>query len=174
MEYILDDSLRKGYRLAALIGFSMIFSVMVYAGVVEFISHSQAPFTGYSPISRDAFDILRLVLLGVCLIDFALIPFLRNRVLSLQNQPQRPPMGNLPAPVARLLSASFISLAICESIAVYGLVLFLINGARQEFYLFLSLSLIAFLIHFPRYGRWQEWVREMERTWRAEGASLGR
>jgi len=69
MEYILDDSLRKGYRLAALIGFSMIFSVMVYAGVVEFISHSQAPFTGYSPISRDAFDILRLVLLGVCLIE---------------------------------------------------------------------------------------------------------
>src|SRR5512147_881730 len=139
METFSEDSLRRGHRLAVFIGWAMILSVLAYAGVVEFLSQSNAPFAGYSPLPADVFNTLRLVLLGVCLIDFAIIPFLRSRVLSARNQPGRPP-------VARLLSASVISFALCESIAIYGLVLFLLNAARQEFYLFLCLSLLAFVI----------------------------
>ena len=59
------------------------------------------------------------------------------------------------------MTVSIISFALCESIAIYGLVLFLINGGRPEFYLFLLVALAAFAIHFPRFGRWQEWVQNM-------------
>lgn len=168
METFSEDSLRRGHRLAVLIGWAMILSVLAYAGVVEFLSRSNAPFAGYSPLPADVFNTLRLVLLGVCLIDFAIIPFLRRRVLSARNQPGRPPVGNLPAPVARLLSASVTSFALCESIAIYGFVLFLLNAARQEFYLFFCLSLLAFVIHFPRHERWQEWAQNMGNTIRSE------
>ncbi len=160
MEYISDESLRRGYRTAVVIGCAMIFSVLVYAGIVEYLCQSKAPFAGFAPVTPDVFGTLRLVLLGGCLLDFALIPFLRNRVLSAQIQGGAQAAGPLPALVGRLIAASMISFALCESIAIYGLVLFLMNGARSEFYLFLGLSFVALAIHFPRLERWQEWARK--------------
>jgi hypothetical protein len=154
MESIPDESLRKGHRTAFVIGWLMILSVLVYAGVVEYLTRSNAPFGGFAPLPENVFKKLRLVLLGVCLLDFAFIPFLRNRVLSVQNRAGTPLVG-------RLLTVLMISFALCESIAIYGFILFLMNGARQEFYLFFFLSLIAFAIHFPRYERWQEWAQKM-------------
>jgi hypothetical protein len=47
--------------------------------------------------------------------------------------------------------------------AVYGLVLFLIQGDTTDFYLFLMISLIYFTIYFPKYEKWEEWVREREK-----------
>jgi len=154
MEYYSDELLRKGHRTAVLIGCFMIFSVLVYAVVVEYFAGSNAQFAGFSPLPADVFNKLRLILLGVCLVDLALIPFLRNRVLSVENRAGTPP-------AVRLLTALMISFALCESIAIYGFILFLLNGARHEFYLFFFLSLIAFAIHFPRYERWQEWAQKM-------------
>jgi hypothetical protein len=100
-------------------------------------------------------------MLGLCLVDFALIPFLRNRVLSGQNRAGVSPVGRPPTPEGKLVSASIITFTLCESIAIYGFILFILNGARQEFYLFFFLSLIAFAIHFPRFERWQEQAQKM-------------
>lgn len=164
MESISDESFRKGHRTAVLIGWFMILSVLVYAGVAEYFTRNNTPFAGFSPLPADVFNKLRLILLGVCLVDFALIPFLRNRVLSAQNRAGVSPVGRPLTPEGKLVSASIISFALCESIAIYGFILFLLNGARQEFYLFFLLSLIAFAIHFPRYEHWQEWAQKMRDT----------
>ena len=161
MESISDESLRKGHRTAVVIGWLMILSVLVYAGVAEYLTRSNAPFAGFSPLPVDVFNKFRLILLGVGLLDFACIPFLRNRVLSAQNRPGVSPVGRPLTPEGKLVTISIIIFALCESIVIYGFVLFLVNGARQEFYLFFFLSLIAFAIHFPRYERWQEWAQKM-------------
>lgn len=87
MEPINEESLSKGYRLAVYICCAMIASVFVYTGVVEFLAAKNAPFHGFSPLPAAVYDKLRLILLGVALIDLA--------------------------------------------------------------------------IHFPRFGRWQEWVQDM-------------
>jgi len=151
MESFSDESHRKGHRTAVVIGFCMISSVLFYAGLVEYFTRSNASFAGFSPLPPEVFNTLRLILLGVSLVDLALIPYLRNRVLTAQNRTGTPPAG-------RLLTALMLSFALCESIAIYGFILFLLNGAREEFYLFFFLSLIAFVIHFPRFERWQEWT----------------
>lgn len=164
MDNFSDESLQKGRRTAVLIGCVMISSILVYAGVVEYLVRSKAPFTGFSPLPADVFNKLRLILLGVCLLDFAFIPYLRNQVLSAQNQAGKRQGGKQFAPTDRLVTSSIISFALCESIAIYGLVLFLVNGARQEFYLFFCLSLIAFAIHFPRHERWQEWAQKIRES----------
>ncbi len=161
MEYLSDESLRKGHRTAVLIGWFMIFSILVYAGIVEYFTRSNTPFAGFSPLPAEVFNKLRLILLGVCLLNFAFIPFLRNRVLSAQNRAGVSPAGRPLTPEGKLVTVSIIAFALCESIVIYGFVLFLMNGARQEFYLFFFLSLIAFAIHFPRYERWQEWAQKM-------------
>jgi hypothetical protein len=161
MEYCTDESLRKGHHTAVLIGCFMIISVLVYAGVVEYFTRNNALFAGFAPLPVNVFNKLRLILLGAGLVDLALIPFLRNRVLTAQNRAEVSPVGRPLTPEGKLVSASIISFALCESIAIYGFVLFLINGARKEFYLFFFLSLMAFAIHFPRYERWQEWSQKI-------------
>jgi len=161
MELNNEEPLRKGHRHAVIICSFMIASVFVYAGVVEYLAAKNAPFHGFSPMPAAVYDKLRLILLGLALVDFTLIPFMRNRALAGSRRSGTVATANLPEPVMRLLTASMISFALCESIAIYGLVLFLINGGRPEFYLFLLIALAAFAIHFPRYARWQEWLQGM-------------
>lgn len=161
MEPYTDESLRKGYRLAVYICCAMIASVFIYTGVVEYLAATNAPFSGFSPMPAEVYGKLRLILLGVAIVDFALIPFIRNRALAGGNRPGNALASNLPEPVMRLVTASIVSFALCESIAIYGLVLFLINGGRPEFYLFLIIALAAFAVHFPRLARWQEWLQGM-------------
>lgn len=65
-------------------------------------------------------------------------------------------------PVQRLVSFTVISLALCETVAIYGLVIFLINGSSLDFYLFLALSFVFIIIHFPRYSQWEDWIKKIE------------
>jgi hypothetical protein len=136
MELNNEEPLRKGHRLAVYICSFMIASVFVYAGVVEYLAAKNAPFHGFSPVPAAAYDKLRLVILGLALVDFALIPFMRNRALAASIRPGAVSVVNLPAQVERILTANIISFALCESIAIYGLVLFLIyskQGVASQF-----------------------------------------
>ena len=65
-------------------------------------------------------------------------------------------------PVQRLVSFTIISLALSEAVAIYGLVIFLINGSSLDFYLFLALSFVFIIVHFPRYSQWEDWIKKIE------------
>lgn len=161
MEFLPDEQYHPGRRQAVVIGLAMIAGVFICAAIVEFLARTKAPFTGYAPLHWNTFSILRLALLGAALLHFALIPFLRRRILSASVR-----CGTASSNSGRLLSSCIISYALCDAIAVYGLVLFLINGAKAEFYVFSSLALLAFLINFPRMEKWEDWT---EMTRRANG-----
>ena len=158
-----NDDLRKAYRITAFIGLAMIASLVVYAVVAEVIKKQHAPFGGFSPMP-DVISTLRYVLLGVVAVEFFAIRFLNTLMLSGKAPIRSSSMVSPFSPgVQRLISASIVTFAMCESVAIYGLVLFLIQGNSSDFYLFLALSLFYFIIYFPRYGIWEEWVKERER-----------
>ncbi len=158
-----NDDLRKAYRMTAFIGLAMIASLVVYAVVVDLIKKQNAPFGGYAPMP-DAIVMLRYALLGVAAVEFFVIRLMNRLMLS-----GKVPLRNSPATarfapeVQRLVSSSVVTYALCESVAMYGLVLFLIQGNTGDFYLFLAVSLFYFIVTFPRYGNWEEWVAEQER-----------
>ncbi len=160
---IRNDELRKAYKITALIGFAMFASLIVYAAAVELIRKQNAPFGGYSPLPPDVFSTLRYALLGVAAVEFFVIRLLNKLMLS-GKVPLRSSSTAVPfAPeVQRLVTASIATYALCESVAVYGLVLFLIQGNTSDFYFFLALSFACFGIHFPKYGAWEEWIAERE------------
>ena len=158
-----NEELRKAYRIAAVIGAAMIASLVMYAVVVELIKKQNAPFSGFSPMP-DGFEILRYALLAVVAVEFIVIRFLNTLILSGRVPIRSSPTTAPYAPgVQRLITASIISYALCESVAVYGLVLFFIQGNSNDFYLFLALSLLCFIVYFPRYNTWEEWLEEQER-----------
>ncbi|MBW1991699.1 MAG: hypothetical protein JRI59_06220, partial [Deltaproteobacteria bacterium] len=54
--------------------------------------------------------------------------------------------------------AAVISFALCEAVAVFGLVLFLLTGNWQVFYIFFAFSLLLFYLHYPKYEAWEKIV----------------
>ena len=159
-----NDDLRKAYRITAFIGLAMIASLVIYAVVVELIKKQHEPFGGFSPMP-DTIPVLRYALLGVAAVEFPVIRMLNTLMLSgkVPLQSSQAAVQFTPE-VQRLVSASVVSYALCESVAIYGLVLFLIQGNSSDFYLFLVLSLFYFTIYFPKYGKWEEWIAEQERV----------
>ena len=61
----------------------------------------------------------------------------------------------------RLFTLSIVRLAICQAIALFGVVLFLLGGRWADFYGFAVVSLGAFLFNFPRRSQWEEWARQL-------------
>jgi F0F1-type ATP synthase membrane subunit c/vacuolar-type H+-ATPase subunit K len=145
------DELAKACRTAQVIGGALIVSLGVYAFVVNQIQRTHAPFGGFAP--GVPHDLLRWILAAVALATLGLV-----RVL------QRTLLANAALPlVRRLQSAGVVGLALCESVAIYGFVLFMVAGRASDFYVFTALALIGFVLYFPRLQTWEERARAMAR-----------
>lgn len=162
-EFLLQQGLKSAYRTAAFIGLSMVGSVLVYAVIVEVIRAQYAPFGGFSPLPE--ITVLRAVLAGVAVVMFFVIRLVIKLFLSgkIPGSGAGGPSGPLPAEAQRLVSAAMVTYALCETPAVFGLVLFLINGNPFDFYGFMALSLLYFAVYFPRFSAWVAWMQEQER-----------
>jgi ATP synthase subunit C len=157
------DDLGRGCRNAQLLGVQLIVSVGIYGYVIETIRTVYAPFTGFFPVAR--LDVLRIVLVAMAVANLVVIRILVPKLLAtpakgveIRGQPRAS------AVVKKLFTASVFALAMCEAVAIYGLVLFLIGGNRADFYGFAAFSLVAFAIHFPRRSQWEEWALEHARS----------
>ena len=61
--------------------------------------------------------------------------------------------------VDNLPQAAVITFALCEAVAVLGLVLFLLAGNSLDFYIFMVISLGFFYPVFPKYDQWEQRLR---------------
>jgi len=129
----------------------LIVSLGVYALVVSQIQRIHAPFGGFAP--SVPLDLLRVILAAVALATLGLVRMVQRIILA----------NAALSPVRRLHSAAVVAMALCESVAVYGLILFLIGGRASEFYVFAALALVGFVFYFPRLDAWEERARAMER-----------
>jgi hypothetical protein len=138
-------TLKARYLAVNFIGLAMIASVFVYAGVVELIKWQLAPFTGFAQLDPQTAALLKYVFLALAAAQFVIIKAVQKF---------------LPAPsVEKLSLTAIITFALCESVAVLGLVLFLLAGQGLDFYIFMVISLGFFTLFFPKYDQWEERVR---------------
>ena len=154
-----DVELKRGYRQAKIIGMAMVFGVLVYALIVEIMRMN--PGFSMDLLPPNGADSIKYVLLGLALIEFFLIRMIRAWFLSRESgQTTKLQPGSFSTKVTKLLITSIVTYALCESIAIYGVVLFFVTKRPFDFYLFMGISLIYFAAFFPRYAQWEEWVRE--------------
>lgn len=161
MESFNAASLRNEYRRAVLVCLALASSVPIYIGAVEFFARSSQPFRGLSPVDATLFSTLKLLLLAVTAVTFVMLPTIRHRFLAAGYKAGTVQEKHVSEPAERLMGSTLLSLALCESITIYGFILFLLNGAHPEFYLFLLISMVAFLVNFPRFSRWEAWARSI-------------
>src|SRR5260370_8724600 len=130
-----DEELR-GTRI---VGIGMILSRLIYGGLGELIKRQSAPFRGFVQVPW--WEMLRWIFLALALADAGLIRVLRGALLA--------PRSGGPGPGERLQTASIVTFALCESVGVFGLVLFLVSGSSADFYLFPPFALALFPSPFP-------------------------
>ncbi len=62
----------------------------------------------------------------------------------------------------RLFAATIITAALCLSITIYGLVLFIEGLKLNDLYILSALSVLSLVVFFPRYEHWEELQREYD------------
>lgn len=136
-----DTTLKQRYLVANFIGLAMVASVFLYAVVVEVMQRLLAPFAGLGVLTPDQARFLKYVLAVLALGHFFLIK-LCQKLLSGPS-------------LKHLFQTAILTFALCEAVAIYGLVLFLLTGQVFDFYLFFALSLSYFYLFYPRYATWE-------------------
>jgi hypothetical protein len=137
-------ALKARYLAVNFIGLAMIASVFVYAGVVELVKWQWAPFAGFAKLNPQTADLLKYIFLAVAAVQYGAIKVVQKIVpgRSVDSLPQ----------------AAIITFALCESVAVLGLVLFLLAGNSLDFYIFMLISLGFFYLFYPKYDQWEKLV----------------
>lgn len=151
------DGLKSGYRKAVFLWIGMVFSLFVYAFVVE-IMRITPGFLNRPSLFPET-ETWRYIFVFSAIAQFFLIGFIRNQTLSAIQARKDSNGRSLSEAVSKLLNASIVTNALCELVAIYGLVLFLLAKNPSDFYIFMVLSFMYFAFYFPGYAQWEKSAR---------------
>jgi hypothetical protein len=165
-----ETNLRKNHQQMLIIAFAMIFSLVIYAGLAEFFLGDIEMFPGGEFSEYSTF---RYMIIAISAVIIILMVIIRNRILagkiripSQLSQPSAEPAQQAEMKkdspetkenefIMRLRLAHIVTYALCESIGVFGLLIFIVGKDKTEFYAFLGVSLFLMLVHFPKYDDWK-------------------
>jgi len=150
------ESLKKTYNVAFIVNVAIIGTLILYALVIEIMRRQLAPFQGLMEVS--SVTLLRYALYGIAILNIFLIRIMRGLLLR---QPRSEESHLLRF---KLLQTSLITAALCEIPAILGLILFLLIGSVRDYYQLAGVSFILVFLHFPRYGNWEAWIKNTDKS----------
>ena len=150
-----SDDLESRFNLSRFISILLIASIFMYASVAIFVSKTQNFISKPEPALN--LNQFRYILYGLSVAMLFIITFTRKLLLSGKgNQNNK----NLNSHASIFFSVTIVTGALCESVAIYGLVLFFVGKKITDFYALMFMSLMYFIYFFPKYPQWKEWVKE--------------
>jgi F0F1-type ATP synthase membrane subunit c/vacuolar-type H+-ATPase subunit K len=138
----------KAFATSRFLGLTFAVCLMFYLLLEEIVRARFRPFLGFAP----GIDVVRLRYFGFAA-AVALVIALRivhSRILAAAAA-----RADGPRAVRSLFRAGVISLALAETPALIGLVLFLLAGLNTDFYLLLFVSIVLVFMYFPRKAAWE-------------------
>ena len=143
------EAIEKGFSSVLIIWGAMLASLFIYV----FISHVAGDQIRQTQNSGIPIALMRNILFGIAAAELVLTYYLRKKMLT--GRPEGPtsdiPLkSDQPKPLARYTTAIIVSLAICESIGIYGLMLFLLGDEYQTLYIFIGVAAIAMVFFRPK------------------------
>ena len=143
---------KKVYEVMKFAGIMLAGSLVLYAGIVEFIILKGAE-DRIVEGSGDA-AMWRNIFVALSVSAYMVIYYIKNRMLRTRYK-------NFTSMVSGLYVKSVVILILCQVPAVLGLVQFFIGaGNRMDFYPFMIISALFFIIFFPRYSEWESVMKE--------------
>lgn len=150
------EGLKKTYNVAFKINVAVIGTLILYAVVIEVMRRQLAPFQGLTEISN--VTLLRYILYGIAILNIFLIRVMRGLLL------RKPSSEEFKLLNFKLLQTSFVTAALCEIPAILGLILFFLIGSIRDYYQLAGVSFILVFLHFPRYGNWEAWIKNTDKS----------
>ena len=150
------DDLKKTHNVAFVVNVAIIGTLILYAVVIEILRKQLAPFQGLAEITNVSF--LRYILYGIAILTIFLIRVIRGMLL------RKPSSEDFYLLRSRLLQTSLITAALCEIPAILGLILFLLTASLRDYYQLAGVSFILVFLHFPRYGNWEAWIKNRDKS----------
>jgi hypothetical protein len=138
MQSTANMSVETSVRQLRIIHAAMLFSIVLYA----FIS-SRAPLRPTPP------PVVLYVIAGVCVANLGVILVLRNKLLA-NRGPVPAVQADSNVAIARWRSACIITWALCESIALFGLVLRYMGFAMTQAMIFFVAGFVLMALFAPR------------------------
>jgi hypothetical protein len=139
-----NQEIERGWKIVIIIWIAMIVSLFVYLFVGLYIKD-----TVEIKIEEDVIKTLRAVLYIISFFTLILTRYIKKLVLKSKGSVQTE-MSNIQSPaLARYTTALIISLALSESIGIYGLILVLLGKNTTDLYFLIGLSLAAMIYHRP-------------------------
>jgi hypothetical protein len=126
-------------------------SLVIYLVVFEVLKVRIPDFQGM--MDKIDFPWLRYAFYALGLVQIFLIKFIRETATKSVTTVEAKILIN------HLQRMSMINAALCEVPVLLGLVLFFLSGNSQDFYVLLIVSLVLFVMYFPRLNNWEEWIK---------------
>lgn len=140
MAQISRSAWQQQFKTTNYIGLVMIVSVFIYAGLVLTIDKGYIGFKIRPTINLGTLTIIKYILLVVALFHYFFLRFFQK--FSLKSANYLPP-------------GAIIIFALCETVSIYGLILFFMSGNSMDFYIFMLISLLYFYLFYPKYADWE-------------------
>ena len=157
------DSLRKGMVIIWIIWAAMIISALIYVLLAHLLSKN------WTALQPNYLSTLRNALYIVAVVEILIIAFFRNRMLESRSDSWVfksalvPKQYSTPA-LGKYTTVSIVSWTLAESVAIYGLLLFLLGGSFKDLYLFVAGSLAVMIYYRPKMSELEELAAIMKDT----------
>ncbi|MFH1351726.1 MAG: hypothetical protein ABII26_12455 [Pseudomonadota bacterium] len=140
--------LQQGIQTLRIIWAAMIGSLGIYLIIVHFIGKE----IQFGEMPKATYDMMRYALMGLGVVILFLAQYVRKLILkgglgTTTSNSISPAHGSA---LGRYTAAVIISLAMSESVGIFGLLLFFLGRDFQTFYLFLAFSAIAMVVYRPK------------------------
>ncbi len=146
--------LKAAFHRVLLITAAIVAGLFVCAAAVEWIRSAYLNFNGFADYIW--FPRLRTFLYLMAMFNIMIVRYAVMRIYV------APGPDNFETIVGRLAKGEVVSMIICGLPCFYGLILFLLSGDLVDFYLLFGLSIIYYMIYFPRYKKWVSIIEENE------------
>jgi len=149
------EELKKQFQNIRIIGISVSCSVLIYGFVAYLLSRS-----GPRASQGDHTELLKYSFLIISILGMIAIPTIKSKMLAKSNQEEHGASKSATKLIAKLHAASMFILGICELPGLLGCILVVLTGVMNDFYIFGAISLIGFMMYFPKYPEWEEWLKQ--------------
>ena len=103
-----------------------------------------------SAIGSEAFAALRRILYGLAIAALVAARYIRRLILAGKSRDVGSAQAQPTSPMQRYTSAVIVTLALSESVGIFGLVLCLLGKNSSDLYLLLGISAAAMIYYRPR------------------------
>jgi hypothetical protein len=152
-------TLQQQFKITNYIGLAMMGSIFIFAFLVLAIDKGYFAFleSGNQKVDIALVTKIKYLFLLISLGIFLIIKFMKNTILRFfqkqYSQSQYPV-------VLPLFASALLVFALCETISIYGLVLFILSRNPTDFFIFMAISLLYFYLFYPKYADWERFSHQ--------------